>query len=239
LAGPRLHGINLTARAGEIIGLGGLQGQGQSELLMTLFGALPHSAGTIRLRGRDLGRYSAARATRRGIALVPGDRGRQGMYSLRPIQENLSTVSLWRRTIAGAISMRRERAAARTSVEQLAIKIGSLADPVSSLSGGNAQKVIVAKWLQNNPEVILLDDPTKGVDVGAKAEIYQIIRDLAAQGKVILLNSSEDRELAALSDRVLVMYEGRVVSELAGAEITEARLVSEALLISEEVGAGE
>ncbi len=234
LTGPRLHGIDLTARAGEILGLGGLQGQGQSELLMTLFGALPRTAGTVALRGRPLGRYSAARATRRGIALVPGNRGTQGMYSLRPIQENLSTVSLWRRVLAGfGISMRRERAAARDSVEQLAIKIGSLNDPVSSLSGGNAQKVIVAKWLQNEPEVILLDDPTKGVDVGAKSEIYQIIRNLAAEGKVIILNSSEDRELAQLADRVLVMYEGRVVSELVGEDITEERLVAEALLISE------
>ncbi|MDO5495475.1 MAG: ATP-binding cassette domain-containing protein, partial [bacterium] len=237
LTGPRLHGITLTARAGEIIGLGGLQGQGQSELLMTLFGAIPHTSGTITLHGTDLGRYSAARATRQGIALVPGDRGTQGMYSLRPIQENLSTVSLWRRVLAGfGIQMGKERAAAEESVDQLGIRIGSLNDPISSLSGGNAQKVIVAKWLQNLPEVILLDDPTKGVDVGAKAEIYQIIRDLAAQGKVIILNSSEDRELAQLSDRVLVLYEGRVVSELVGDEITEERLVAAALLISEDAG---
>jgi ribose transport system ATP-binding protein len=228
-----LSGISFTAHAGEIIGLGGLQGQGQSELLMTLFGAHPRTGGTITLRGRRLGSYRAAKASRMGFALVPGNRGTQGMFSLRSIQENLSIVSLWRRTMARVgISMRRERSVAREAVEQLAIRIGSLEDPVSSLSGGNAQKVIVAKWLLSEPEVILLDDPTKGVDVGAKAEIYQIIRSLASEGRTIIINSSDDRELAVLSDRVLVLFEGAVVAELSGDEIDEQSLVSSALLVS-------
>lgn len=238
LEGRRLHGVDLEAHAGEIIGLGGLQGQGQSELLMTLFGARPHSKGTIELKGTALGGYRPARAARLGFALVPGNRGTQGMFSLRPIQENLSIVSLWRRVLAGVgISPRREREAAAQAVDDLGIVIGSLGNPISSLSGGNAQKVIIAKWLMNQPEVILLDDPTKGVDIGAKAEIYQIVRNLAAEGKTILINSSEDRELVTLCDRVLVMFEGRVVTELSGDEITEENLVSSALLISAEIDA--
>ncbi len=233
LRAPGVAGVSLRAHAGEIIGLGGLQGQGQSDLLMTIFGALPRTGGTVTFRGRRLGHYRAARAARMGFALVPGNRGTQGMFSLRSIQENLSIVSLWRRTMAGfGISMRRERSAAREAVERLAIRLGSLDDPVSSLSGGNAQKVIVAKWLLSDPVVILLDDPTKGVDVGAKAEIYQIIRTLAAEGCTIVINSSDDRELAVLSDRVLVLFEGAVVAELEGEEIDEERLVSSALLVS-------
>lgn len=229
-------GISFSARAGEIIGLGGLQGQGQSDLLMAIFGAHPRTGGTVTYRGRRLGHYRAARAARMGFALVPGNRGTQGMFSLRSIQENLSIVSLWRRALARfGISMRRERSAARDAVERLAIRIGSLDDPVSSLSGGNAQKVIVGKWLLSEPVVILLDDPTKGVDVGAKAEIYEIIRALAGEGCTILINSSDDRELAVLSDRVLVLFEGAVVAELKGAEIDEEHLVSSALVVSARV----
>lgn len=234
LDGGRLHDLTFTVRHGEVLGLGGLQGQGQSELLLVLFGALPRRTGTITLNGTELHRHSAARSARRGIALVPGDRSTEGMFAARPIQENLSIASLWRRVTAGfALSLRRERRAATEAVDSLAIAIGSLSDPVSSLSGGNAQKVIVAKWLMNAPDVILLDDPTKGVDVGAKAEIYAIVRRLAEEGKAVVINSSEDRELATLCDRVLVMYEGRFVSELSG-RITEERLVSAALRVGEE-----
>lgn len=235
LAGPRLDGVSFRLHRGEVLGLGGLQGQGQSELLMALFGALPHT-GTVTLAGKDVSRLKAHTAARNGVALVPGNRGTQGMFAQRPIQENLSIVSLWRRLTAGiALTMKRERKVGDSAVEQLAIKIGSLDDPVSSLSGGNAQKVIIAKWLAADPEVVLLDDPTKGVDVGAKAEIYHIARALAEQGKAIIINSSEDRELVTLCDRVLVLFEGKVIRELVGTEITEENLVAAALKVGEEV----
>ncbi|OKL53399.1 hypothetical protein BSZ39_09795 [Bowdeniella nasicola] len=148
-------------------------------------------------------------------------------------------MSLGKRTKLGVLSGQREKRAGSRAVEQLQIKIGELSDPVSSLSGGNAQKVIIAKWLMNEPSVVLLDDPTKGVDIGAKAEIYRIIRELADNGTTIVLNSSEDRELVTLCDRVLVMFEGKIVKELIGDDITEESLVSSALQISADVEAKE
>lgn len=232
LCADRVHGVSFTAHAGEVVGLGGLQGQGQSELLLTLFGAQRPHSGTILVAGRERHIHHPRDAADAGVALVPGDRGTQGMFPPRPIQENISVVSLGRRLTAGfAISGKRERDAAQSMVERLAIKIGRLSDPVSSLSGGNAQKVIIAKWLLNDPQVILLDDPTKGVDIGAKAEIYRLIDELTAQGATVVFNSSDDRELAEVSDRVLVMFEGQVRRELVGHEVTYDNLVSSALLI--------
>lgn len=232
LTSARLRGVDLEVRPGEVLGLGGLQGQGQSELLLALFGAARHE-GTIRLAGTPVTNSSPRRAIANRFAFVPGDRGTDGLFMIRPIQENLSVVSLGRRLVAKVfISMRAERAAARTVVDQLRIKIGSLADPVTTLSGGNAQKVAIAKWLLNGPRVALLDDPTKGVDVGAKEEIYAIIRGLVADGVAVILNSSDDRELTDLCDRVLVMYEGRIVEELAGERITHDNLVASALRVT-------
>ncbi|SDL41337.1 sugar ABC transporter ATP-binding protein [Nonomuraea jiangxiensis] len=233
LTTERLRDVGFTARAGEVLGLGGLQGQGQSELLLALFGAARVSAGEALLDGRPLPLTSPVRAARAGVALVPGDRGRQGMFATRPIQENLSLASMRRRARAGlALGAAAERSAARSMVERLRIKLGSLADPVSTLSGGNQQKVVIGKWLLDRPRVVLLDDPTKGVDVAAKEEIYAIVRGLADDGAVVILNSSDNRELAELSDRVLVLFEGAVVEELSGAAITEGRLVAGALRLA-------
>ncbi len=232
LVGGALRGVDLEARAGEIVGLGGLQGQGQSELLLALFGATS-STGEVAIDGDPVRLASPRSAAARGIALVPGDRGSQGTLPPRPIQENLTITSLRARSRAGLLSGARERAAAQSMVEALAIKIGELGDPVSSLSGGNAQKVVFGKWLLTEPVVVLLDDPTKGVDVGAKAEIYRIIRRLADAGATVIINSSEDRELVTVCDRVLVMFEGAIHAELVGDEITEERLVQAALRIGE------
>ena len=228
-------GVSLQARRGEVVGLGGLQGQGQSDLLLTLFGARKVTAGTVTLDGEPVSLASPTTTSRHGIALVPGDRGTQGLFARRSIQENISIASLWRRAVARfGISVRRERAAARDVADRLRIVAAGLDTPVSTLSGGNAQKVVISRWLLNEPTVILLDDPTKGVDVGAKAEIYQIIDTLARGGACVLINSSEDRELVAVCDRVLVMVEGAIRAELVGPEITEANLVSAALLLGAE-----
>ncbi|MFC7641286.1 ATP-binding cassette domain-containing protein [Streptosporangium lutulentum] len=164
---------------------------------------------------------------------MPGDRGRQGMFAHRPIQENLSLASMHRRArVRLALGAAAERRAARSMVERLQIKIGSLADPVSTLSGGNQQKVVIGKWLLDRPRVVLLDDPTKGVDVAAKEEIYAIVRGLADDGAVVILNSSDNRELTELSDRVLVLFEGAIAEELSAEAITETRLVSSALRLA-------
>lgn len=234
LSTGRLSNISFSLRRGEIVGLGGLQGQGQSDLLMSLFGAERRHTGTITIGSRTVEIRTPVHARRAGVALVPGDRGSQGLLGQRPIQENISIVSLVRRARAGfALSRKLETAAARRMVDRLAIKIGSLKDPVSSLSGGNQQKVILAKWLLADPSVVLLDDPTKGVDVGAKAEVYALMRELADAGVSILFNSSEDRELADLADRVLVLYEGRIVQELS-APLSIDTLVAAALRVDAE-----
>ncbi|MFI7609991.1 sugar ABC transporter ATP-binding protein [Nonomuraea terrae] len=233
LTTDRLRDVSFTVRAGEVLGLGGLQGQGQSELLLALFGAARITAGDALLDGRALPLTSPAGAARAGVALVPGDRARQGMFASRPIQENLSLASMRRRArLKLALSAAAERHAARSMVERLSIKIGSLNDPVATLSGGNQQKVVIGKWLLDQPRVVLLDDPAKGVDVAAKEEIYAIVRGLAAEGAVVILNSSDNRELTELSDRVLVLFEGSVAEELTAASITENRLVSSALRLA-------
>lgn len=233
LTGHGLHGVDFSARAGEVVGLGGLQGQGQSTLLSALFGAI-RCEGAVEVDGSVRAVTSPRRAASQGIALVPGDRGTQGTLPVRSIQENLTIASQHRRSRAGVLSPRVERTAAARMVDALAIKIGSLSDAVSSLSGGNAQKVVFGKWLLGEPGIVLLDDPTKGVDVGAKAEIYRIIRKLADDGATVIINSSEDRELVTVCDRVLIMYEGAVRQQLVGDEITEDRLVASALRIGSE-----
>jgi ribose transport system ATP-binding protein len=227
-----LHEVSFEAREGEVVGLGGLAGQGQSELLSALFGAVRVRSGTVTVAGRALRLRRPIHAVRAGIALVPGDRGREGLLASRPILENLTVPTMRSRTLVpGVLSQRRERAAAARAVDQLRIKIGSLDDTVSTLSGGNAQKVVVGKWLLHEPRLVLLDDPTKGIDVLAKQELYEVIARLTAEGVTVLLNSSDDEELLGLSHRVLILFEGRIVEELVGDELTRDRLVTASLQV--------
>lgn len=239
LSTTRLRDVSLTLHAGEVLGLGGLAGQGQSELLAALFGAEKLRSGTVEVDGQPLRLSRPAQAVKAGLALVPGNRGREGLLPVRTILENLTVPSMRRRAVAGlgALSRRRERAAAQRIVEDLNVKIGSLDDPVSTLSGGNQQKIVVGKWLLNEPRVVLLDDPTKGIDVAAKDELYELIAQLTADGVSVLLNSSDDEELLALSDRVLVLFEGRVVAELARDELTPERLVTASMHVEQEAEA--
>ncbi|MGO1561319.1 Ribose ABC transport system, ATP-binding protein RbsA (TC 3.A.1.2.1) [Actinomycetales bacterium JB111] len=235
LSAEGISDVSLELHPGEVVGLGGLQGQGQSDLLLSLFGANPATGGRITMDGAPVSLRRPRRSIRAGIALVPGDRGDEGLYAKRSIQENISTVSLAGRSLLRTfLSMGKERSVAREQVKAMSIKIGSLDHPVSSLSGGNQQKVVIAKWLPANPKVVLLDDPTKGVDVGAKAEIYSIVRALTEQGVAVLFNSSDDIELEELADRVLVMYEGNIVDELVGEQITHSALVAAALRVDED-----
>jgi ribose transport system ATP-binding protein len=227
-----LEDISLEVREGEVLGLGGLAGQGQSELLFALFGAERIRAGDLRLRGEQLRVTRPRHAVRAGIALVPGNRGREGLLPVRPILENLTVPSMLERSRLGTLSQRRETAAARSAVAQLSIKIGALTDTVSTLSGGNQQKVVVGKWLLNEPRVVLLDDPTKGIDVRAKEELYEVIARLTAEGVAVILNSSDDEELLGLSHRILVFFEGRVVDELAGEDRTRDRLVATSMQVA-------
>jgi ribose transport system ATP-binding protein len=218
-----LKGVSLQLREGEILGLGGLQGQGQSDLLLALFGAVPHS-GTVRLAGEEVHFAHPRKAMREGLAFVPGDRGGEGLLPIRSILENLLLPS-WSR-YGAFLNMRRARNDSEEVSQGLRLKMGSLDHPVSSLSGGNAQKVVLGKWLMRDPKVLLLDDPTKGVDVGAKGEFYKILSDLRQRGVAILLHSSDDEELLGLCDRVLVIRDGVVRRELSGGDLNKSALVS-------------
>jgi ribose transport system ATP-binding protein len=218
-----LNGVSLQLWEGEILGLGGLQGQGQSDLLLALFGAVPYS-GTVLLAGEEVHFSHPRKAMQKGLAFVPGDRGGEGLLPIRSILENLLLPS-WSR-YGTLLNMRGARNDSEEVSQGLRLKMGSLDDPVSSLSGGNAQKVVLGKWLMRDPKVLLLDDPTKGVDVGAKGEFYKILTDLRQRGVAILLHSSDDEELLGLCDRVLVMRDGAVRRELSGGDLNKSALVS-------------
>lgn len=223
LATDRLAGVSLQLRRGEILGLGGLHGQGQSELLRALFAAVPVRDGAITLEGQRLIAHAPAAAIRRGIAYVSGDRGRHGVFSIRPVFENLvaATLTKQRRWLLGRSAF---LARATPILERLKLKFSRLGAPVSELSGGNQQKVVIGRWLATQPALLLLDDPTKGIDVEAKHDLYRIMEELREVGVGIILYSSEDAELLGNADRVLVFNGGRVVRELAGEALTEFAL---------------
>lgn len=226
VAAGRVSDIDLTVHAGELLGLGGLQGQGQADLLLAVFGALPHQ-GVITLRGETVRFRSPRQAMRHGVAYVPGDRGAEGLLPVRPILENLQLPS-WAR-YGLPLRMRAATADAASVGADLNIKYASLGEPVQNLSGGNAQKVVIGKWLLRNPDVLLLNDPTKGIDVSAKAEFYELLARLQASGTAILFHSSDDDELLGLCNRVLVLQDGRVTALLEGATLDRNHLLSAAM----------
>jgi ribose transport system ATP-binding protein len=226
-----LRGISFSLGAGEILGLGGLDGQGQRELLLALFGVLRGCAGKIEIDGKAVSIASPviARANPIGMALIPEDRKTEGLMLPMSVRENLSFAALDRMSTAGVIDRERQQSLVDRMMELLAIKSFSVDAPVGSLSGGNQQKVVIAKWLIRQPKILLLSDPTRGIDVGTKQEIYQLLRRLADDGAAILFYSTDYDELIGCCDRVLVLYEGRIKKELAGSEITEQNLIASAL----------
>jgi ribose transport system ATP-binding protein len=229
----RLRNISFAVRAGEIVGLGGLDGQGQRELLLALFGVLSGCAGEIRVDGAavTIGSPAAAKNPRIGMALIPEDRKTEGLMLPMTVRENLTFASLDRISRGGFIDRARENLLIDQMVSLLAIRTAGADIAVGSLSGGNQQKVVIAKWLMNQPRIILLNDPTRGIDVGTKQEIYQLLRRLADQGAAILFYSTDYDELIGCCDRVLVLYDGAVKRELVGDEITEKALIASALNI--------
>jgi ribose transport system ATP-binding protein len=217
-----LHGISLELRDGELLGLGGLQGQGQADLLMAIFGAI-RSTGQILISGESAHFRHPNDAMKRGVALVPGDRGTEGLLLIRSIAENLLLPS-WSE-YGTPVRVARSRADGARIAEEMRIVMASLDAPVSSLSGGNAQKVVIGKWLLRSPKLLLLNDPTKGIDVGAKAEFYVLLDQLRQAGTAILFYSSDDDELLGLCNRVLVLHDGRIASALSGEQLTRENLV--------------
>jgi ribose transport system ATP-binding protein len=216
------HPLKFSLRAGEIVGIAGLVGAGRTELLQVLFGVEPAQGGTIRLDGRPLRLRSPRDAIRAGIALVPEDRKQAGLIVDMSVRHNLTLAGLGRYQRAGGIVQGgRERQAAGELIRRLNIKTPHQTQIVRYLSGGNQQKVVLGKWLDLQPRVLLLDEPTRGIDVGAKQEIYQLMESLAAGGVAILFVSSEMEEVLGMSDRTLVMHEGRICGQLTRDQLSE------------------
>ena len=229
----RLSDISLSARAGEIVGLGGLDGQGQRELLLALFGVLRGVSGEILIDGKPV-RISgprAAKAKRIGMALIPEDRKTEGLMLPMSVMDNLSFASLGGLSRGGIIDRAAERRAVDQMIKLLAIRSDGTSVPAGSLSGGNQQKLVIAKWLMIAPRIILLNDPTRGIDVGTKQEIYVLLRKLADSGAAVVLYSTDYDELIGLCDKVLVLYDGSIKRTLTGPEITERALIGSALNI--------
>ena len=225
-----LQGVSFKVRKGELVGIGGLRGQGQHHLLRSLFGDIPYS-GTIKLFNHEIHFKHPREAMRHGLALVPGDRAREGLLYIRSILENLLLPS-WRR-YGLPLKIGKAKRDAMQVGSSLNLKMAGLEEPVSSLSGGNAQKVVIGKWLMREPQMLLLDDPTKGVDVGTKAEFYALLTRLCNEGKSILFYSSDEEELVGLCDRVLVLHDGRIRAELSGTSLTKENLIAASLGVSE------
>jgi len=234
----RLEDVSFSLRRGEIVGIAGLMGAGRTELLECLFGASEERPrGTILLDGQRVAFRHPADAKRAGVALVTEDRKRFGLFAEMSVGQNITLCTLEQAARAGLISGRRESDCARETVARLNVKTAGIDARITSLSGGNQQKVVFGRWLRTEPKVLLLDDPTRGVDVGAKAELYRLMDQLCRQGLGILVTSSELPELLTLCDRTLVLCEGRLTGELTRSEATEQRIMEAATMRRASVGA--
>lgn len=223
-----LEDVSFTVRAGEIVGLAGLVGAGRTELARCLFGVDPIDRGEIWIDGQRAIIRCPQDAVRYGIGLVPEDRKLQGLVLILTVRDNIALPVLRRLARLGFPSRRKERALAESFVERLRIRTPSIEQRVLNLSGGNQQKVVLARWLATHPKVLILDEPTRGIDVGAKAEVHALIAELAESGMAILLISSELPEVLSMSHRVLVMSRGRIVAEFSREEATEERVLAAA-----------
>jgi ribose transport system ATP-binding protein/rhamnose transport system ATP-binding protein len=223
--GRRVRDVSIELRSGEIVALAGMVGAGRSELALGLFGALPISKGAVHLDGRQFTSMSPAKAIGLGVGLVTEDRKSEGLAMSLDIAANITGPALTEVTKRGLIDKRLEAAIAGREIDRYRIACRGPQTPVATMSGGNQQKVIVARWARICSTVLILDEPTRGVDVGAKAEIYRIMRELADGGLAILMISSELTEVLGMADRVIVMREGRVTGEMSGADATEQRIM--------------
>ncbi|MEU5525109.1 sugar ABC transporter ATP-binding protein [Streptomyces sp. NPDC047860] len=221
----QLHGVSVSIRPGEVVGLGGLLGSGRTETVKAISGALPTTSGRVTVAGAPLRRGSTSAAIRAGISLLPEDRKSEGIVPGLSVRENIALAVLPRLSRFGLVSEARVDSIVDTFIERLRIKASSPQQKVGELSGGNQQKVLLARWLAMNPKVLLLDEPTRGIDVGAKAEVQKLVDELAADGLGVLLISSDLEELIEGSDRVVVLKDGAVVGELTGDEVTEDKLM--------------
>jgi ribose transport system ATP-binding protein len=235
----QLANVSLVARAGEIVGLGGLDAQGQQQIMHAIFGVLRSVTGRITLNGQQLNGLKPPRLKRAdlGLALVPEDRKTEGLIPRMSVAQNMRLAALARAPF-GLLDLNREvEARLHGLIERLALTYGSLDDPVTTLSGGNQQKVVLAKWLVLAPKCLLLMDPTRGIDLPTKAQIYRLLTDLAAEGMAVILQSTDYEELIHLCDRVYVFYRGKVARELKGEQLSADALVSASMNVHLNAGA--
>jgi ribose transport system ATP-binding protein len=239
--GNVLHGISLRLAPGEIVGLGGLDGQGQSELLLALFGVLRGVSGDVLVDGRRLAikHPRRAKAPKIGLALIPQDRQTEGLLLPMSIEDNIVLAAAPDLSRSGVIDRPKERRAADQAIAKMQIRAGDLAVPVRTLSGGNQQKVVIAKWLLKQPRILLLNDPTRGIDVGTKQELYRLMQELSRTGLGILFYSTDYEELIGMCDRVVVCYGGKLVRELSGPDLNEHNLITASLNLGEGLGEAE
>ncbi|MGB8942689.1 MAG: sugar ABC transporter ATP-binding protein [Streptomyces sp.] len=230
------HDVSFEVRAGEVVGLAGLVGAGRTEVARAVFGADPYDKGSVDVRGERLPRHDVNAAMGAGIGLVPEDRKGQGLLLDASVQENLGLVTLRSATRSGLVDLKGQRVAAARIAEQLGVRMAGLGQHVRTLSGGNQQKVVIGKWLLADTKVLILDEPTRGIDVGAKVEIYQLINELTASGHAVLMISSDLPEVLGMSDRVLVMAQGRIAGELAADDATQDAVMALAVSTTEAHG---
>ncbi|MGF6978723.1 ABC-type sugar transport system ATPase subunit [Paraburkholderia sp. JPY465] len=225
VGGGKIMPATFTVKRGEVLGLAGLVGAGRTELARLIFGADEKTSGTVQIEGKTLVVADPRAAMKAGLAYVPEDRKALGLFLQLGVRENAVLNVASRHTRFGLVDHRALRARAKTAAARLGVKTPNLELPVGRLSGGNQQKVLLARWLEIGPKVLILDEPTRGVDIGAKSEIYQIIHALAESGVGVIVISSELLEIIGVCDRVLVMREGAITGELAGEAITQENIM--------------
>ncbi|MFJ3805593.1 sugar ABC transporter ATP-binding protein [Streptomyces sp. NPDC090073] len=213
--------VSFEVRAGEVVGIAGLVGAGRTEVVRAVFGADPYDGGVVKVSGNRLRRHDVNAAMTAGVGLVPEDRKGQGLVLDASVEENLGLVTMRAATRAGLVDRKAQHGAAERIAGRLGVRMAGLGQHVRTLSGGNQQKVVIGKWLLADTRVLILDEPTRGIDVGAKVEIYQLINELTAAGTAVLMISSDLPEVLGMSDRVLVMAQGRIAGELAADEATQ------------------
>jgi ABC-type sugar transport system ATPase subunit len=221
----KLENISLAVRPGEVVGVGGLVGSGRSELLDAIFGLDPSASGEVLIGGKAVDRSSPRGMIKAGVGYVPEDRRLQGLFFQLGCDENIVIPVMPRLARGGMRSLRKERELTRSRLKEFRVKAAHPSIPPGALSGGNQQKLLIARWMSPDAKVLLMDEPTRGIDVGTKAEVYKLVRAAANRGAAVLLVSSEMPELLALSDRIIVLCEGRMTGELRGAEMTQASIL--------------
>jgi ABC-type sugar transport system ATPase subunit/ribose/xylose/arabinose/galactoside ABC-type transport system permease subunit len=226
------YDVDLKVSRGEILGIAGLVGSGRTELLRAIYGADDYDSGAFFVRGTKVETHSPTDAISKGVVLIPEDRKTQGLLLDESVQDNIALPTLDRRRIFGLVALKQETKDSTKVSKKIGLDPGRLPDPVCTMSGGNQQKTVIGKWLLTGADVILADEPTHGVDVGAKDEVHQLIRSLAEDGKSVILVSSEWEELLALSDRIVIMSEGRITGEMPAAQATEEKIMHLATIAS-------